>query len=189
MRRPTSRLRGALLGGLVGGALGLPLGGLWLVATGGLRGSGLDLVVLAVGCAIVGGGVGLPVGAVVAAPRGRIHEHDAARRALRLRTFVMAGLLALGAAAPLVCLLLAGPLRDGLARAVGEASPFGLGGASARLVLAGSIHAALAVAFATLLLSRPERPALGLPARLGTATAGLSAGFFGPLELALAFFR
>ena len=63
------------------------------------------------------------------------------------------------------------------------------------LVLPGVLGAAIFVfaemlgAFAAALVTRPSRPVLGLPARLGTAAAGLSVGFFGPLELAVALFR
>lgn len=185
LRRPSGRLRGALLGGVVGGTLGL---GLFLLAFAWREGRHHP-VEQALFLAVVGGGCGLPIGAVVAAPRGRVHTHDAAQRALRLRSLAMALLLALGVAAPLVCFLLGGPQREALAAAVGAVSPLGLGGASAGVVLAGSINAALAVAFAAALVARPARPALGLPARLGTAAAGLSAGFFGPLELAFALLR
>lgn len=185
MRRPTSRLRGALLGGLAGGAVGLPLGGLWLVASDGGMGSAFDVVVALVGAVILGGGCGLPLGAVAADPRGRVHDAEAGRVALRRRTVVQALLLALGVAAPLVCLLLGGPLRRSIVSAVAEASPLGLDLGAARLVLVGSVHAALAVAFAAGLLARPARPALGWTARLGTAAAGASAGFFGPIELGL----
>ena len=185
LRGPSGRLRGALLGGVVGAALGVLLGGLWLAANH----DAWDPVFHLIAFTIVSGGCGLPIGAVVAAPRGRIRDQDAARRALQLRTLAMALVLALGVAAPLVCFLLGGPLRDAVVAAVGETSPLGLSGASARLVLAGSINAALAVVFATAPVTRPSRPVLGLPARLGTAAAGLSVGFFGPLELAVALFR